>query len=120
MACYKISTINTPGATLNLVIPKSSITVRNGERACFCIAASIPASTSVLPVYFEINGATVPLYDLLGNTLYSDQIRRGVTIPGVWAPTPRTSSCAPVLKVRAKLLQAASPCPQPKEVLLWT
>lgn len=88
MACYKISTINTPGATLNLVVPKSSITVRNGERACFCISTDIPASTTVLPVYFEINGATVPLYDLLGNTLYSDQIRCGVTIPGVWGTNP--------------------------------
>ena len=88
MACYKISTINTPGTTLNLVIPKSPITVRNGERACFCIVTNIPASTTVLPVYFEINGATVPLYDLLGNTLYSDQIRCGVTIPGVWGTNP--------------------------------
>lgn len=88
MACYKISTINTPGATLNLVIPKNSLTVRNGERACFCIATQIPASTTVLPVYFEVNGATVPLYDLLGNTLYSDQIRCGMTIPGVWGTNP--------------------------------
>lgn len=88
MACYKISTINTPGTTLNLVIPKTSLTVRNGERACFCIATEIPASTAVLPVYFEINGTTVPLYDLLGNTLYSDQIRCGVVIPGVWGTNP--------------------------------
>lgn len=106
MACYKISTINTPGATLNLVIPKDSITVRNGERACFYIAAEIPASTTVLPVYFEINGATVPLYDLLGNTLYSDQIRKGVTIPGVWGTNPEHFKLCSCVEGRSQATEA--------------
>lgn len=106
MACYKISTINTPGTTLNLVIPKDSITVRNGERACFYIAAEIPASTTVLPVYFEINGATVPLYDLLGNTLYSDQIRKGVTIPGVWGTNPEHFKLCSCVEGRSQATEA--------------
>lgn len=111
MACYKISTINTPGATLNLVIPKDSITVRNGERACFYIAAEIPASTTVLPVYFEINGATVPLYDLLGNTLYSDQIRTGVTIPGVWGTNPEHFKLCSCVEGRSQATEATITLP---------
>lgn len=111
MACYKISTINTPGATLNLVIPKDSITVRNGERSCFCIAAEIPASTTVLPVYFEINGATVPLYDLLGNTLYSDQIRCGCTIPGVWGTNPTHFKLCACVEGRSQATEATITLP---------
>lgn len=111
MACYKISTINTPGASLNLVIPKSSLTIRNGERACFFIAASIPASTTVLPVYFEIDGATVPLYDLLGNTLYSDQIRCGVTIPGVWGTNPTHFKLCSCVEGRSQATEASITLP---------
>ena len=111
MACYKINTINAPGATLNLVIPKSSLTVRNGERACFCIATEIPASTTVLPVYFEINGATVPLYDLLGNTLYSDQIRCGVMIPGVWGTNPVHFKLCSCVEGRSQATEAAATLP---------
>lgn len=111
MACYKISTINTPGATLNLVIPKDSITVRNGERACFYIAAEIPASTTVLPVYFEINGTTVPLYDMLGNVLYSDQIRCGVTIPGVWGTNPQHFKLCACVEGRSQSTEAVITLP---------
>lgn len=112
MACYKISTINAPGATLNLVIPKNSITVRNGERSCFYIAAEIPASTTVLPVYFEINGATVPLYDLLGNTLYSDQIRCGCTIPGVWGTNPTHFKLCACVDGRSRATEATITLPE--------
>lgn len=87
MACYKITSITTTGGSLKLVIPRN-LTVKNGERACFCICATIPASTTVLPVYFNINGTLVPLYDMLGNALYSDQIRAQVRIPGVWGTNP--------------------------------
>lgn len=112
MACYKISTINTPGASLNLVIPKSSITVRNGERACFCITTNIPASTTVLPVFFEINGATVPLYDLLGNTLYSDQIRCGEVIPGVWGTNPIHFKLCSCVEGRSQATEATTTLPE--------
>lgn len=88
MACYKISTINTPGSTLSLVVPKTTLTVKNGERACFKIVAAIPATTEVLPVYLQIGETTVPLMDMLGNTLYSDQLMTGVCIPGVWGTNP--------------------------------
>ena len=111
MACYKISTVTTPGATLNLVIPKNAITVRNGERACFCIAAEIPASTTVLPVYFEINGATVPMYDLLGNTLYSDQLRCGVVIPGVWGTNPGHFKLCASVEGRSQATEASVTIP---------
>lgn len=112
MACYKISTINTPGATLNLVIPKEVLTVRNGERACFCITAEIPASTTVLPVFFEINGATAPLYDLLGNTLYSDQIRCGVVIPGVWGTNPIHFKLCSCVEGRSQATEATTTLPE--------
>lgn len=88
MACYKITTVTISGGSLNLTIPKSPITVRNGERASFIICATIPASTAVLPVYFGTGGTLVPLYDMLGNTLYSDQISAGIRIPGVWGTNP--------------------------------
>lgn len=111
MACYKISTINTPGATLNLVIPKGSLTIRNGERACFCLATDVPASTSVLPVYFEIGGATVPLYDLLGNTLYADQISCGKVIPGVWGTNPLHFKLCSCVEGRSQATEASATIP---------
>lgn len=88
MACYKITTVTATGGNLVLTVPSSPVTVKNGERACFIICASLPTSTSVLPVVFSIGGTNVPLYDLLGNTLYSDQLCTGVLIPGVWGTNP--------------------------------
>lgn len=89
MACYKISAINTPGSTLNLVIPKTSLTVKNGERACFKITTALPATTTAMPVYFQVGKGTAPLLDMLGNTLYSDQLMTGVCVPGVWGTNPK-------------------------------
>lgn len=112
MSCYKITTINTPGATLNLVVPKTALIVKNGERACFNILAPIPASTTVLPVYFEINGATAPLYDLLGNTLYSDQIRCGEVIPGVWGTNPLHFKLCACVEGRSQATSASVVIPE--------
>ena len=88
MACYKITTVVDSTNALQMTFPKSSITVKNGERACFIICTNLPSMTTVVPVTFNIGGTQVPLYDMLGNVLYSDQLRTRVCIPGVWGTNP--------------------------------
>ena len=88
MACYKITNTSISGSSLILDVPYSSLTVKNGERACFVIQGEFPVSTTLLSVYFNIGGTNIPLYDMLGNVLYSDQIRPCVCIPGIWGTNP--------------------------------
>lgn len=88
MACYKITHVEPTHCALELALPRSPITVKNGERACFIVCATIPATSRVIPVVFDVDGTQVPLYDMLGNTLHSDQIRTHVRIPGVWGTNP--------------------------------
>lgn len=88
MPCYKITTVSNTGSALNLSLPQTTLTVKNGQRACFIVCAELPASNTVVPVNFTTGSTTIPLYDMLGNRLYSDQLCTGIRIPGVWGTNP--------------------------------
>lgn len=88
MACFKIASIASSGGNLLLNLPVDTLTFRNGERSCIVLCSDIPASTTVLPVYLAVGTNTVPVYDMLGNQLYSDQLATRTAIPGVWGTNP--------------------------------
>lgn len=88
MTYYRITSITTSGGNLLLNLPTSSLTFRNGERSCIVLCGSAPAGTTVLPVYLAVGTNTVPVYDMLGNQLYSDQLIYRTAIPGVWGTNP--------------------------------
>lgn len=113
MACYKITSVTASGTELTLNISSSSITVKNGERACFIICTTLPVSTTVLPVVFNIGGTNVPLYDLLGNTLYSDQLCTGVLIPGVWGTNPNHFKLCSCVNGRSQATACTTTIPAP-------
>ena len=88
MACYNITSVTTSGTDLTLTLPVTALTIKNGQRACFKICTSLPTGTTILPVLFQVGTTTVPLMDMLGNTLYSDQLKTCECIPGVWGTNP--------------------------------
>lgn len=88
MACYNITSVTASGTDLTLTLPISALTIKNGQRACFKICTSLPTGTTILPVVFQIGTTTVPIMDMLGNTLYSDQLKTCTCIPGVWGTNP--------------------------------
>lgn len=106
MACYKITSVTNTGSALNLALPQPSMIIKNGERACFVVCPCLPASTTVVPVNFTIGSTTVPLYDMLGNQLYSDQLSTQVRIPGVWGTNPLHFKLCSCVKGRSQ----GTPC----------
>ena len=54
----------------------------------FCIGVDLPVTTSVVPVFLSIGGTEVPVQDMIGNTLQSDQIKCKTLYTGVWDTNP--------------------------------
>lgn len=74
--------------TLVLTTGLTNRTIRNGNRNVICICTDIPTSTTVVPVEIVINDTNIPMQDVLGNTLQSDQIKSRCAFPGVWGTNP--------------------------------
>ena len=84
------------GGTLVLNTEVTGRTVYNGQRDVICICTDIPASTTLVPVEIVINETNIPMQDVLGNTLQSDQIQSRCAYPGVWGTQPlhfKLSAC---------------------------
>lgn len=78
----------TEGASLILETTSTITKLFNGMNYMLVQAATLPTMTTVVPVSVRVNGATIPLLDAIGNTLYSDQIHSGVTYELVYGSTP--------------------------------
>lgn len=69
------------GSTFNIVVAPTNQCcttlerLRNGEPVECITCLSFPATSTLLPVYIQIGTTTYPVYDRLGNTLMTDQIR---------------------------------------------
>lgn len=91
--CNKNKNIKVTGAeivtgTLLLSTDLTGKTIRNGGRSNLCICTDLPVSTTVVPVEITINGVNIPMQDVLGNTLQSDQITSRCAFPGIWGTQP--------------------------------
>ena len=84
----QVTAAEVTGGELVLTTGLTNRTIYNGERNVLCIATEIPASATVVPVVVEINGVNIPLQDVLGNTLQSDQIQSRCAFPGIWGTLP--------------------------------
>lgn len=81
----KVTSAAVTGGTLVLSTDITTAkTYSNGERIAFCICTTLPASTTISPVELEINGTNIPMLDVFGNTLQSDQIKSRHMYVGVW------------------------------------
>lgn len=90
------ATINAEGLILDTGI--TSKTIRNGCLDAFCIGVDLPVTTSVVPVFLQIGNTEVPVQDMIGNTLQSDQIKCRTLYRGVWGTNPthfRLVICTP-------------------------
>lgn len=63
------------GGFFELVSSFKTNDLDNQERFRMIICTSIPAQSTLLPVYVLVNGNTYPLLDNIGNTVMSDQLR---------------------------------------------
>ena len=91
MSCFcqerqfiKVTSVTISDGTMVLNTGVTGKTLINGERNVFCICSSIPASTTVVPVYININGTNYAIQDWLGNALQSDQIKCRQAYVGMW------------------------------------
>lgn len=84
----KITSAEIVTGTLLLQTGLTEKTIRNGGRSTICICTDLPTSTTVIPVEIVINGTNIPMQDVLGNTLQSDQITSRCAFPGVWGTQP--------------------------------
>ena len=84
----KITSATITGGTLLLSTGLTGKTIRNGGRSNLCICTDLPVSTTVVPVEIVINDTNIPMQDVLGNTLQSDQITSRCAFPGVWGTQP--------------------------------
>lgn len=90
------ATINAEGLILTTNLTEK--TIYNGYVDAFCICTDLPVSTSVVPVFLSIAGTEIPVYDIVGNTLQSDQIKCRTIYSGVWGTNPnhfRLIVCTP-------------------------
>lgn len=102
MMCNKryirVTSAEITGGTLVLTTGLTNKVIRNGGRNIICICTDIPTSTTIVPVEIVINGENIPMQDVLGNTLQSDQIGSRCAYPGVWGTNPihfKLCACAP-------------------------
>lgn len=80
----KITSATITDGNLVLNTDLTNKTYQNGQRIVFCICSALPASATIVPVVFGINGTTVPMLDINGNTLQSDQITSCHPYAAVW------------------------------------
>lgn len=65
----------TVGATFNINTSFTDSDLENGKRYILVLNQNLPAMTTIVPVYLQVNGTYYPMQDLLGNSLMSDQLR---------------------------------------------
>ena len=88
------------GATFNISTDFTDNGVENGKRYILVLNKDLPAMTTVIPVYLQINGEYYPMQDLLGNNLMSDQLR---------AFPRKVSNCGCVSSGIARIVYGANP-----------
>lgn len=84
----RVTEANIVTGTLVLSTGLTNKEIRNGNRSIICICTDIPSSATIVPVEITINGTNIPMQDVLGNTLQSDQISSKCGFPGVWGTNP--------------------------------
>lgn len=65
----------TVGATFNINTSFTDTDLENGKRYILVLNQNLPAMSTVVPVYLQVNGTYYPMQDILGNSLMSDQLR---------------------------------------------
>lgn len=73
----RVSSVSTSGGSTFLVT-SSTITPKNGCKYLLkipCAVLPTTAITTVNPVYVVVNGKNIPLQELIGNQIYTDQLK---------------------------------------------
>ena len=78
----------TAGSSLVINTDNTSTTLYNGAQYLLFVCPELPSMSTVVPVYVRINDTNIPLQDVIGNTLYSDQIHPGRRYELVYGSTP--------------------------------
>lgn len=65
----------TVGATFNINTSFTDADLENGKKYILVLNQNLPAMTTIVPVYLQVNGTYYPMQDILGNSLMSDQLR---------------------------------------------
>lgn len=78
----------TAGTSLVLNTDNTSTTLYNGAQYLLLACGSLPTMETVVPVYIRIGETNIPLQDVIGNTLYSDQMHPGRRYDLVYGSTP--------------------------------
>lgn len=78
----------TAGASLVINTGSTLTTLYNGACYSILLCPALPAMDTVVPVFIRVNGTNIPVLDAIGNTLFSDQIHRGIRYELVYGSTP--------------------------------
>lgn len=70
-----VSESYTVGATFNINTTFTDDDLRNCKRYLLVLDEQLPAMTTIVPVYLQVNGSYYPVQDILGNNLMSDQLK---------------------------------------------
>lgn len=70
-----VPTSYTVGATFNINTSFTDADLENGKRYILVLNKDLPAMSTIVPVYLQVNGIYYPMQDILGNSLMSDQLR---------------------------------------------
>lgn len=78
----------TAGSSLVINTTSSAAILYNGASYVLCLYPELPSMSTVVPVYINVNGTNIPLQDVIGNTLQSDQIHPGRKYELVYGSSP--------------------------------
>lgn len=65
----------TVGNSFNINTTFTDADLENGKRYILVLNKDLPAMTTIVPVYLQVNGTYYPMQDIIGNNLMSDQLR---------------------------------------------
>lgn len=71
---YKVTSATASATDLTLAF-SPVVGANNKQRFWFAICTALPNTTTPVPVQVTVNGATVPLLDKYGNTVFSNALK---------------------------------------------
>lgn len=75
--CYFHKVNSTSAGETNIVLSfTNAVTANNKDPFNFIICTSLPSTATPVPVVITVNGTNVPLLNMFGNPVYSNEIRK--------------------------------------------
>lgn len=83
-----VSYTYTAGSSLVINTESTLGTLHNNCMYTLAICTALPAMATVVPVFIRVNDVNIPVLDVIGNTLFSDQIHNNRKYSLVYGTNP--------------------------------